>query len=26
MAAVTVYSGLEYSWRAFQALRRPGTI
>lgn len=25
MAAVTVYSGLEYSWRAFQTLRRPGT-
>ena len=24
MAAVTVYSGLEYSYRAFQALRRPG--
>jgi len=23
MAIVTVYSGLEYSWRAFQALRRP---
>jgi CDP-diacylglycerol---glycerol-3-phosphate 3-phosphatidyltransferase len=24
MAAVTVWSGLEYSWRAFQVLRRPG--
>ena len=23
MTAVTVYSGLEYSWRAFQALRHP---
>jgi len=26
MAAVTVYSGLEYSWRAFAVLRRPGAI
>ncbi|QDT52052.1 CDP-diacylglycerol--glycerol-3-phosphate 3-phosphatidyltransferase [Caulifigura coniformis] len=26
MAAVTVYSGLEYSWRAFRVLRRPGAI
>ncbi len=25
MAAVTVYSGLEYSWRAFQVLRKPGS-
>jgi hypothetical protein len=21
--AITVYSGVEYSWRAFQILRRP---
>ncbi len=26
MAAVTVYSGLEYSYRAFQVLRRPGGV
>jgi len=26
MAAVTVYSGIEYSYRAFKALRRPGTV
>ena len=25
MAAVTVYSGVEYSYRAFRVLRRPGT-
>lgn len=24
MTLVTVYSGLEYSWRAFQVLRKPG--
>jgi len=26
MAAITVYSGLEYSYRAFQVLRRPGGV